>query len=72
MTEERHFDNDFDEACNRILSAATTALLLHRGRLPEGVQQALQAIAADARFLIELMTENTRPAANDHDPESAP
>ena len=71
MTEEQHFDNDFDRACHRILSAATTALLLHRDRLPEGVQQALQANAADARFLIELMTESTR-MANDHDPESQP
>jgi len=67
---EEHFDNDFDEACHRILAAATTARLLHRS-LPDGVQQALQAIAADTQFLIELMTENTRPV-NDHDPESEP
>ena len=71
MTEDHHFDNDFDEACHRILSAAATALLLHCSRLPEGAQQALQAIAADARFLIEFMTESTR-MANDHDPESEP
>lgn len=68
---EEHFDNDFDEACNRILAAATTTLLLHRDRLPEGVQQALQAIATDARFLSALMTE-TEQRWNDHDPEGTP
>ena len=66
MTEE-FFDNDFDEACHRILAAATTARLLHRG-LHDGVQQVLGAIATDARFLSELMTEATC-MANDHDPK---
>ena len=65
---EEFFDNDFNEACHRTLAAATTARLLRRG-LPDGVQQALQAIAVDARFLCALMTEAER-QWNDHDPES--
>ena len=68
MTDEQHFDNDFDEACHRIVSAATTALLLHRDRLPDGVVQALKAIADDARFLYQFGQDAERMLNDDIDP----
>ena len=54
MTDETHFDNDYDEACHRILSAATATLLLHSDRLPDAAVKALQAIVLDAKFLYQF------------------
>jgi len=52
MTDEQHFPDDFDEACQRIRSAAQTLLLLHR--LPRNVVKVLQAIEHDAQILFQF------------------